>query len=454
MPAKNFTCFCPRSHRFGPVECLRSPAGVKFMVKTSGGLTGLFELADIRFDPAQARLANAMTSRLKNPVTALTLAIVAALFQIGSVNGAEPRDLRSDTWVATDALGRSLPTFEQVGPRRPNKYVGVFYFLWLGQAGDLGPFDITKILAHDPAAIHDPRSPLWGPELAPHHWGESIFGYYVSDDESVLAKHAQMLADADVDAIFFDVTNQLTYPQSWKALCRAFDRVKRKGNRVPQIAFLCPFGDPAKVVRELWNDLYSRNLYSDLWFRWEGKPLILADPATFAAGIESGRRVTTDALTAGNALGQTISDDPIRQFFTFRKPQPDYFQGPTGPRQWGWLEVYPQHAFYKTPGVPEEVAVGVAQNAADGKLSVFTNPRAHGRSFHDGNEPGPAARDGSRAQFRRTMAPGFGDRPCASSSSPTGTSGSPADSPPRTCLFTALGLSPSSTSSTPSSVAT
>jgi hypothetical protein len=73
----------------------------------------------------------------------------------------------------------------------------------------------------------------------------------------------------------------------------------------------------------------------------------------------------------------------IRQFFTFRKPQPDYFQGPTGAGQWGWLEVYPQHAFYKTPGVPEQVAVGVGQNAADGKLSVFTNPRAHGRSFRN-----------------------------------------------------------------------
>ena len=98
-----------------------------------------------------------------------------------------------------------------------------------------------------------------------------------------------MLADADVDMIVFDVTNQVTYPQSWKALCRVFDRVKREGNRVPQIAFLCPFGDPGKVVRELWNDLYSRNLYPDLWFRWEGKPLILADPAgSAAASSEAG----------------------------------------------------------------------------------------------------------------------------------------------------------------------
>ncbi len=92
-------------------------------------------------------------------------------------------------------------------------------------------------------------------------------------------------------------------------------------------------------------------------------------------------------------------DEPVRSFFTYRKPQPDYFKGPTGPNQWGWLEVYPQHAFYNKAGAAEEVAVGIGQNAADGKLSVFTNPRAHGRSFHDGNEPGPDARDATGRNF-------------------------------------------------------
>jgi len=448
---------------------------------------------------------------IRSKQTLITLVTWAGLplALIGNGYAGEPRDLRSDTWVATDALGRSLPVAEEVGPPRAKKSVGVFYFLWLGQAGDLGPFDVTKILAKDPTAIRNPRSPLWGPELYPHHWGESIFGYYVSDDESVLRKHAQMLADADVDMIVFDVTNQVTYPQSWKALCRVFDRVKREGNRVPQIAFLCPFGNPGKVVRELWNNLYSRNLYSDLWFRWEDKPLILADPAALSGGIERGRRTTPVELTAGHTIGQTFTvdrpfraaggaaptwmsrdssvslslyrkgpkrervasrrfenvednawlmleldqavppgtyelemsdpkgkmgwwshsrgrpalgqaladgavvngertirittiddrDDQIRRFFAFRKPQPDYFKGPTGPEEWGWLEVHPQHAFCQKPGVPEEVAVGVAQNAAEGKLSVFTYPPAHGRSFHDGKEPGPEGRDASGRNF-------------------------------------------------------
>lgn len=436
------------------------------------------------------------------------LTIPAALILAGAAFADEPWDIRSDTWVATDALGRSLPLAEEVGPPRTNKFVGAFYFLWLGELGDAGPFDISRILARDPTAIRNPASPLWGPEGAPHHWGESIFGYYRSDDESVLRKHAQMLSDAGVDVLVFDLSNPRTYPRTRTTLLRVFDRIKQEGNRVPKIAFLCPFHEPGKIVDELWQDLYSRRLHEDLWFRWEGKPLILADPQRLGVRLESGHHSSPVVLAQRHSLGQTfrvehplravaaavptwahrdsavtlslwsrrrriasqrfefvkdnawlalefhpplppstyrleMSDpsgrvgwwsdpegrgqsvpgqaladgsivegaralridmideqaDRIRRFFTFRKPRADYFAGPTGPGQWGWLEVHPQHAFYRTPGVPEEVAVGVAQNAADGRLSAFTYPRTHGRSFHDGQEPGPGGRDGSGRNF-------------------------------------------------------
>ena len=284
-------------------------------------------------------------------------------------------DTFSDTWVATDALGRSLPSCSEAGLPRKGRTVGAFYFLWHYPHGALGPFDISQILAQDPQAVTNPASPLWGPLHEFHHWGQSIFGYYLSDDEGVLRKHAQMLADAGVDVIIFDVTNQQTYPRSWKTLCRVFDRIRRAGGQTPQIAFLCPFWDPKKVARELWDQLYSQGLYPELWFRWEGKPLILADPALTELAPE------------------------IRGRFTFRKPQPDYFVGPTGPDQWGWLEVFPQHVFTNAAGVREQMTVGVAQNAVDGKLSVLSNPRSLGRSFHDGREPAPTDCDFSGRNF-------------------------------------------------------
>jgi len=404
------------------------------------------------------------------------------------------RDTFSDTWVAVDGLGRRTPTAAEVGPPRDGKTVAMFYFLWLGRHGEEGPFDITKILQASPNAMSEPQNPLWGPLHYPHHWGESIFGYYRADDPGVLRKHAQMLADAGVDAIFFDVTNQLTYPESWKALGATFDSMRKQGLRVPQIAFLTPFWAPRKVVRELYEQLYEPGLHPDLWFRWKGKPLILADPdlltddvfkldrhataAPLGEGETLGRGFTVDVpfdsaafptptwgdrgssatltLRRGDAKGEVVAsrrvedasdngwqaldlDAPapagayylelsepegrigvwkdrkgelnikvgrydettrrILSFFTFRRPQPDYFQGPTKRAQWSWLEVHPQNAFPDEDGRPEQVSVGVGQNAVDGKLGVLSHPRSHGRSFSNGVQPGPEGVDFTGKNF-------------------------------------------------------
>ena len=407
---------------------------------------------------------------------------------------ADAWDVASDTWVATDALGRRVPTHEEVGAPRADRTVGVFYFLWHGSHVQGGPYDVTKILLEDPQAMEKPDSPLWGPLLAPHHWGESIFGYYLTDDASVLRKHAQMLGDAGVDVIVFDVTNQATYKHYYMTLLRVFSEVRAQGGHTPQVAFLCPFWDPPRVVAELYKDLYEPQLYADLWFRWDGKPLILADPdllgrmdgvgqlkdpaelvtghtlgqsftitepavsvggcfpnwATQRAGMTlslhrdgpSGEVIAAqpftnvgdcewlalqfdrplgagmyylevsqpvgkigwwspreDSLTGGQAFadGKPVDGDrtlrivygderskAMREFFTFRTPQPDYFRGPTRPNMWSWLEVFPQHVFRNGRGEKEQMSVGVAQNAVDNRLATMCEPGAKGRSFRGG----------------------------------------------------------------------
>lgn len=294
-------------------------------------------------------------------VSILFLLTGAAESMSETASGADYWDVQSDTWVATDGLGRVLPTHGEVGSPRKDRFVGVFYFLWLGQHSKTGPHDVTKILQAHPDAMQDAEHPAWGPPHAYHHWGEPLFGYYISDDAYVIRKHAEMLSDADVDVIFFDVTNNITYRDCYMALCRVFTEVRRNGGRTPQIGFLCPFGNPAKVVRELYSDLYKPNLYPDLWFRWEGKPLIMADP---------------DHV-----------DEEHREFFTFRKPMPSYFAGPSGPNQWGWLEVHPQHVFHNQAGEAEQMTVGVAQNAVEGRLGSMSESKgAYGRSFHNGQK--------------------------------------------------------------------
>jgi len=262
----------------------------------------------------------------------------------------------SDTWVATDALGRKVSYHQDP---RPDRTVAMFYFLWLGPEARGGPFDNSKILSIDPDAMQKPDSPLWGPLGTMHYWGEPLFGYYLSDDEWVLRRHAAMLADAGVDTLIFDNSNKATYPEQYLALMKAFSEERKAGNKTPYVAFLTPFWDPQSTVAKLWKELYSQGLYKDVWFQWEGKPLILADPEKV--------------------------DPELRSFFTFRKPEPSYFKGPTGPNMWSWLEVYPQHVFKNERGEKEQMSVGVAQNAVDGKLAVLSNPRSLSRSYHSGD---------------------------------------------------------------------
>ncbi|MBE0536215.1 MAG: hypothetical protein IH624_11155 [Phycisphaerae bacterium] len=264
-------------------------------------------------------------------------------------------NLYSDTWAATDALGRRLPGYAECGPFREDRFVGMFYWTWHTHHAGRGPYDNSRILAENP------DDPQWGPVTAAHHWGEPELGYYVVTDPYVIRKHASMLSDAGVDVIIFDTTNPpFTFRESYMALCLEYRRMREEGNRTPQIAFLTPFGDPSGVVKTLYDEFYSKGLYEELWFRWDGGPLIMADPAR-------------------------INDPAIKAFFTWRKPVPSYFTGPGGPNEWGWLEVYPQHAFRDKDGRVEQVTVGIAQNAVAGELSAMSHKGgAYGRSWHNG----------------------------------------------------------------------
>ncbi|MCG8699223.1 MAG: hypothetical protein MI922_14305, partial [Bacteroidales bacterium] len=160
------------------------------------------------------------------------------------------QDLHSDSWVATDDIGRELPGYDQVGPTRDDRTVAMFYFLWLGQHSTTGPWDITKLLAENP------NDPEWGPHHHFHHWGESEIGYYVSDDPYVIRRHASMLSDAGVDVIFFDVTNAVTYKSVYEKLCHIYMEIRGKGGQTPQIAFIT-HSNSVNTVQRLYNDLYS-----------------------------------------------------------------------------------------------------------------------------------------------------------------------------------------------------
>jgi hypothetical protein len=289
----------------------------------------------------------------------LSLALLACVARLAARGAEAPveLDLFADTWVATDGAGRNVPGFKECGPPRPDRWTGIFYWTW-HRPQAAGPNDNTRILASATnGVVH------WPDNGSPHHWGEPELGYYLMTDPYVIRKHASMLSDAGIDVILFDTTNPpFTWKEEYEALCREFAAMRREGTRTPSIAFIAPFGDPRPVTDPLWRDLYEPGLWKELWFRWEGKPLLLADKSF-------------------------IKDARLLNFFTFRKPMPDYWLGPSGADQWSWLEVYPQHVFKNSLGENEQMSVGVAQNAlprTPGPAPMSHRAGAMGRSWHDG----------------------------------------------------------------------
>ncbi|MGA2656844.1 MAG: hypothetical protein ABSH34_04910 [Verrucomicrobiota bacterium] len=267
-------------------------------------------------------------------------------------------------WPAADALGRKLPMPEEVGPPRPGRFVGIFYFLWHegevpARPGGDGPYDISKILAQDADAAQKPDSPLWGKIGTSHYWGEPLYGYYRSADPWVLRRHARLLAAAGVDMLIFDTTNARSYPEVYRALCEVFRRVRQSGGRTPQIAFMVNT-EAGKTAQQIYQDLYQPGLYRELWFQWLGKPLMICDPKEASA--------------------------ELRQFFTLRRAHWPFTLTNT-PCAWHWEAAYPQpYGYTDDPDKPEQVNVSVAQNLRqrDGKVTNMSSGEARGRSFHDG----------------------------------------------------------------------
>jgi hypothetical protein len=264
-------------------------------------------------------------------------------------------------WPAIDGLGRSLPLAGEAPEPRPDRFVGIFYFIWLGQHDrtDEGPFVVTDILKRHPDALKTPGSPSWGPDSSPHFWGEPLFGFYLNSDPWILRRHAHLLADAGIDTLIFDTTNRITYRDVYMKLCEVFRQVRREGGQTPQIVFMVNT-EAGDTAQEIYEDLYRPGLYREMWFHWKGKPLLICDPAK--AGAE------------------------VRAFFTLRRAHWPFTQVNTQDA-WHWEAAYPQpYGFTDDPRVPEQVNVSVAQNLrqSDGKVTNMSDGDARGRSFHNG----------------------------------------------------------------------
>lgn len=233
-------------------------------------------------------------------------------------------DIFPDTWTATDQLGRTLPDFAEVGPPRTDRTVGIFYFLWLDRPQGPGPFNITEILEADP------QNPAWGPQYAFHHWEESQFGYYLSDDAGVIRKHMQMMADAGVDVLIFDATNGIAYQPQYTVLLDELAAMRALGLHTPQVAWFARqssadiiFADVYAAGERTWharNHVDDFTVGTDGFLRFE---VVAADPfieSPDALDIDASRFATLE-LHMRNGAGMSSA-----QLFWTTAAEPFYDQ--------------------------------------------------------------------------------------------------------------------------------
>lgn len=269
--------------------------------------------------------------------------------------------------MAVDGLGRPLPTHRDGVPApRQNRLVGLFYFLWLGEHGRGGPYDISKMVAEDPALGYKPDSEKWGGIGVYHHWGEPFYGYYCSDDEWVARRHIKLLMQTGIDFLFFDTTNAVIYEKNAKMIMQILQEYHDDGWKIPQVMFYTNTRS-GETVERLLEAIYLPAFCRDTWFCPNGRPLIIAVPE------ECSPRA--------------------RDFFDIKLSQwPNEADKRGG---WPWMDfTRPQRVFEGLGDDPATINVSVAQHPQlrFGDSVLYGETGNCGRAYHDGaNDPAPDA---------------------------------------------------------------
>jgi hypothetical protein len=168
--------------------------------------------------------------------------------------------------------------------------VGIFYVTWHrdrdSNLTDSYVADVTRVLEEDPGARLDDKNPHWKSRVY-YHWGEPELGYFLSKDPYVIRKDISMLSDAGIDVMILDVTNAERYWKEWESIFAVMEQMKAEGNKVPKFCFWAFNGPVYTVVQELYDSIYAKNRYRDLWFSWEGRPFLLYNNT----GVNDGGKV-------------------------------------------------------------------------------------------------------------------------------------------------------------------
>lgn len=283
----------------------------------------------------------------------------------------------SDPLGGTDDLGRTLPLNNTVGNPKANRQVGIFYFLWQGDATAETYWDLSEIVANHPEVLEDYDNSYWGtPVYKPggpvgmYFWGKPIYGYYRGDDYWVHLRSLQLLTDAGVDFLIIDATNNLVYPKQSEALMNAMDDIRAQGKNPPKIVYYTntQSGESMQKVYDHFYKSTAPYYHPKCWYYLDGKPLIIG-------------------------ISKEAEGKNYQSFFTYRESQ--WPNEPNKVNGWPWIAfTRPQHVFLNQRGEREIVNVSVCQHpnatVGMGGSAFYGNMDNWGRSYRNGSHGNPA----------------------------------------------------------------
>ena len=261
----------------------------------------------------------------------------------------------SGGYAAKDDVGRTLANSTATGLIGENgeHYVGIFYFLWMGEHGDEGVYDLEKIRVKygenaKNANYVDPATgkKIYGSVGAHHWWGEPLYGYYYSSDEWVMRKHIELLTNAGVDFLYLDTTNAVTYSSNAVKLMQIIHEYNEMGYNPPKIVFYTNT-NTINTMQTIYNTIYAKNVYPDTWFYVDGKPCIVGD--------------STQATSRGDQ--QKLA--ALQEYFTIKESQwPNDYANPLKDNAWPWMSfAWPQGIHNDANGNPSAISVSIAQHS-------------------------------------------------------------------------------------------
>lgn len=286
---------------------------------------------------------------------------------------------------ATDDFGRSFGYMDGYKTDK-ERYVGIFYFTWLGyHGGEMnGIYDVTKLIDENPDALWNTNGTAESPLGKYHYWGEPLYGYYNSRDPWVIRKHIELFTLSGIDFIAFDCTNGFDYIEVVSDILPIMQEMYDEGWEVPKFMFYLN-SLSGKVIKDIYSGratassnplekegIYQKGYYKDLWFSPNGKPRIAAitDPQS------------TNGEGSADKSQHIVSDPEILSFFEFWESQwPNQKYYDNGLPWMEWERPQPVHT--------DTINVSVAQHNhlpfSDALLSSALADEMWGRGYTEAN---------------------------------------------------------------------